>query len=202
MPDNITSRVEINLSTGSLVVSGTEEFINESLEKVLDFLKENSFQNDHNNTVTIQKAPMVTTPSTQPSTIDTTLHPVTPNADSSKTEYPSVYKFDSEENISILKDIPGNTKATKARNLALIVLHAISKKEGKEAKIRGSDLVSLCQKHNCYDKNNFSKTFEEQRDFLKEGKSKSQNWTLKLTFEGEKNAKHLLESLRSAESED
>ena len=111
-------------------------------------------------------------------------------------------KFDSEGNISILKDIPGNTKAAKTRNLALIVLYAISKKEEKEAKIRGSDLVSLCQKHNCYDKNNFSKTFEEQKDFLKEGKSKSQDWTLKLTFEGEKNAKHLLESLSSAESED
>jgi hypothetical protein len=103
-----------------------------------------------------------------------------------------VYHIDAlDGSISILKKIPGNSKAEKTKNIALIVLHI------KKEPIHASLIIPLCEKHNCYDQANFSSMFKnEKTNIVRKGSGKA--WTIELTKPGKEAAIKLLEDMVNA----
>ena len=90
--------------------------------------------------------------------------------------------------ISILKKIPGNSKAEKMKNIALIALYV------KQGKIEGRDLVPLFEKHACYDSSNCTKIFKSELTNMIY-KPNGKKWTVELTQPGQEAAIALLEEM-------
>jgi len=96
--------------------------------------------------------------------------------------------------LRIVADIPGESTKSKMRNVALIYGYGcvIQNKE-----LFPADAVrQVCQDHGCLDGGNFSKIFTDKTTFVVEG-VKGGNKTIKLSFQGRKQAKHLIESIEA-----
>ncbi len=174
--------ISINLNEGNVNISGSEEFVEKNMETVFSFVKE-SIENTN--------IPKKGIKSKAPEIKDVVVSPVEKDDTEIEDKYikAGVYHIDSEdETISILKKIPGNSKAEKMKNIAMIVLYI------KKGKIQGKELIPICEKHACYDSTNFSTTFKnEKTNMIKKGTG--QTWTLELTQPGESAAQALLEEM-------
>ena len=174
--------ISINLNEGNINISGSEEFVEKNMETVFSFVKDNikntniSKKENKNKTTEIKE-------------VSTNIKEKEIDDIEDKYIKAGVYHIDSDdETISILKKIPGGTKAEKVKNIALIVLHI------KKGKIQGKELIPICEKHACYDSSNFSSTFKnEKTNIIRKGTG--QTWTLELTQPGEKAALALLEEM-------
>lgn len=171
--------IQINLSEASFTIKGAEDFVSKYLPEIQAFLTSNL------NAVQAIK------------TVQAHVDPVTivSNADAvignPKNKYidAGIYYVDTEDNsIHILKNVPGKTKATKSRNIALIALYA------KNDKISNMDIIDLCIKHACYDAPNFSSAFKSKDGiFIRKGDGR--NWTLELTIPGKAAAEKILDEM-------
>lgn len=174
--------ISINLNDGNINISGSEEFVEKNMEIVFAFVKESIKNAD---------IPKKEFKSKAPETKDIVVSPAKKDDTEIENKYikAGVYHIDSEdETISILKKIPGNSKAEKMKNIAMIVLYI------KKGKIQGRELIPICEKHACYDSTNFSSTFKnEKTNMIKKGTG--QTWTLELTQPGETAAQALLEEM-------
>lgn len=189
-PTIIECKLEVSISTGTIKLSGTEDFIKSYKNDLLNFLKENY--------VTGKVDDIKSIDGTKKASLDIDMGDNDTNTPNELDIYSPILQIDSENNIILLTDVPGRNKSEKAREIAKIVLYIRSKIEKKHVRISGSELIPLCKRHGCYDATNYSKAFENQKDFLKVGKEKSQNWTLELNFSGEQAAKKLLEDMLNA----
>ena len=183
--DNKNASVSINLHEGSIVITGSEDFIEKNMKVAFDFVEKN-----------LSAAPKAIVTSAEPtatSVLADTTSSETTNVTSASTNdkyiNAGVYHIDSEDgSISILKKIPGANKAEKAKNIALIVLYI------KKGKIPGKDIIPICEKHACFDSSNFSSTFKnEKTNIIRKGNG--QSWTIELTQPGETAALALLEEM-------
>lgn len=179
------SYIKINLSEGSLTIEGSENFIENNSERLLNYVKTYSKVIE---TITvppeIRESIQHDSPSIKSIETETQISPVLKKYVSG-----GIIHIDSDDkSVSILKTVPGRTKAEQIKNIALIVLFA------KSGTISGKDLVPICEKHRCYDNKNFSAIFKKDKSyFLRKGTGR--NWTLGLSVPGENAAKTLLESM-------
>ena len=180
-----TADIEIKLNEGSVKISGSEEFVEKNMETVFAFIKSVG-------SILSTTDSKVDKPLNASISVAEKEQPQKENAqDFSEDKYvvAGVYHVDPEdESISILKTVPGNNKAEKAKNIALIVLHI------RKRKINGKDLIPICEKHACYDASNFSTVFRnEKTNIIRKGTG--QTWTIELTRPGEEAAIALLEEM-------
>ena len=175
------SSIEVNLSEGKIVISGTEAFIEKNMQTIFSFVEQNKTQSrvqqvdDQSQIQLSEKGEVIVDEKEQEK--------------SDKYIENGVYHIDSEDGtISILKTIPGNTKAEKMKNIAMIVLHI------RKQKIEGKEIIPICEKHNCYDAANFSAVFKKEKtNIIRKGNG--QKWTIELTQPGEIEAVELLEEM-------
>ncbi len=177
--------VNINLNEGNIVISGSEDFVERNMEKVFSFVERaNNVVCRHTdmNKTCVQEVKSV-------EKIENISFDTANTNNSDKYIAAGVYHIDSEDgNISILKKIPGNSKAEKMKNVAMIVLYI------RKGKIQGKEIIPICEKHSCYDRTHFASTFEaEKTNIIRRGSGK--NWTIELTQPGEDAAVALLEEM-------
>ena len=181
--------VSINLHEGSIVISGSEDFIEKNMKAAFDFVEKN---------LSVSPAAIVA-PTVVPATSSSASSPVsdapsepisaTPISSDDKYIKAGVYHIDADDGtISILKKVPGDNKSEKTKNIALIVLYI------RKGKVPGKEIIPICEKHACYDASNFSATFKnEKTNIIKKGSG--QSWTIELTQPGEAAALALLEEM-------
>lgn len=173
----------INLKDGSVSISGSEEFVSKNMETVFDFVMENLNLSNK----TFSKTPEAVETSTLNENSSNNLAEESERKDKYITA--GIYHVDPESgDISILKKIPGNSKAEKMKNIALIALYV------KQGKIEGRDLVPLFEKHACYDSSNCTKIFKSELSNMIY-KPNGKKWTLELTQPGQEAAIALLEEM-------
>ena len=175
--------ISINLNEGNILISGPEEFVEKNMEKVFSFVERTGCLRFSEKTV----AEISTDKGCTTKCTDAKSEIVNPDAD--KYIRAGVYHIDTEDGkISILKKIPGNSKAEKMKNIAMIVLYI------RKEKILGKEIIPICEKHSCYDGPHFASTFEsEKTNLIKKGNGKA--WTLELTQPGEEAVIALLEEM-------
>lgn len=180
----LNTQVVVNLKDGSFSISGTEAFIERNIENLKNFIKENKVE---------IKTPLPAI-SNQCSYVDIAaeLPKTYEQKKVNKYQENGIYYIDEETGeIQILKTIPGKNKASKSRNVALILLYA------KNDIISGSEIKKHCVEQACYDQSNFAAGFKKKDGcFVRQGNG--QNWTLKLTIPGKEEAVTLLESMIDA----
>lgn len=181
--------VSINLHDGSIVISGSEDFIEKTMKVAFDFVEKN---------LSMPATPSVLTTLAATNQLEHNSKEDIVNLESNNTALvPSddkyikagVYHIDADDgSISILKKVPGDNKAEKAKNIALIVLFI------KKGKIQGKEIIPICEKHACYDSSNFSAVFKNEKTNIVR-KGSGQSWTIELTQPGETAARALLEEM-------
>lgn len=181
--------VSINLHDGSIVISGSEDFIEKTMKVAFDFVEKN---------LSMPATPSVLTTLAATNQLEHNSKEDIVNLESNNTVLvPSddkyikagVYHIDADDgSISILKKIPGDNKAEKTKNIALIVLFI------KKGKIQGKEIIPICEKHACYDSSNFSAVFKNEKTNIVR-KGSGQSWTIELTQPGETAARALLEEM-------
>lgn len=177
------SQISVNMKEGSFLISGTEAFVEKNIESLKSFIRENVDK-------IVMNVPSITNQYT-PNKTDSII-PQDSEKQVDKYQEKGIYFVDSETGeIQILKPIPGKSKASKSRNVALILLYA------KNDVINGSDLKKHCVEQACYDQSNFAAWFKKKDGcFVRQGNG--QNWTLRLTIPGKEEAITLLESMIDA----
>lgn len=108
-------------------------------------------------------------------------------------QYPNFFS-EINGNLKIVSEIPGTSGKSKMANAAILFCYG-SKLLGDEM-VASKDIRYVCEEHGCLDSANFSKVFNDRTIFLSDG-VKGGNKNIKLTFQGEKKAKELLESAQS-----
>ena len=181
--------VSINLHDGSIVISGSEDFIEKTMKVAFDFVEKN---------LSLPATPSVLTTLAATNQLEHNSKEDIVNLESNNTALvPSddkyikagVYHIDADDgSISILKKVPGDNKAEKTKNIALIVLFI------KKGKIQGNEIIPICEKHACYDSSNFSAVFKNEKTNIVR-KGSGQSWTIELTQPGETAARALLEEM-------
>ncbi len=176
--------ISINLSEGSIVISGSEEFVEKNMENVFSFVEH---ANQYTYLTIPQKAP--NTDNVKDEIVVKTDN-VEQQTDKDKYKNLGIYSVDSEnDTIYIHRKIPGNNNAEKMKNIALIVLYE------KGEPVEGATLKTLCEKQGCWDRSNSSSIFEREMKLFIKKKISAQKWTIDLTIDGEKAAVELLEGM-------
>lgn len=190
MDNNKNASVSINLHEGSIVIAGTEEFIEKNMKMAFDFVEKNisvisRTTDDYSASATFNAMVPVIAEKKESAEASN----ATGVSADDKYIKAGVYHIDSDDGtISILKRIPGENKAEKTKNIALIVLYI------KKGKVSGKEIIPICEKHACYDASNFSSTFKnEKTNIIRKGSG--QSWTIELTQPGEIAAYTLLEEM-------
>lgn len=171
-----TSIIKFNYKEGKFSISGNEDFINQNLNILLEFVKDNNLVKYQSDNKQIND-----------SNINLNVH-----FDDYIQKYieAGIVHIDEEGNISILKNIPYENKSDKVKNIALIYLFI------KNKKIYGNDsnLIKLCKLNTCYESKNFARIFTREKNlFIRDNSSKI--WTIELTKPGKEAAIKLLDEM-------
>lgn len=184
MDKEFNTNITVNLRDGNFTISGTESFVEKYYNDLKEYVKEN-----------ISSCKSVISPQHNPQPLYSEIQSNSP-VQSAKTSYDKYiengiyYIDDSTNQIKILKNVPGGNKATKAKNVAMILLYA------KNGEMSNTEIIAECQEQACFDSANFSSVFKKKDGcFIRTGNGKSKTWTLRLTTPGRKAAEELLESM-------
>lgn len=102
-----------------------------------------------------------------------------------------------DDKVSIIADIPGNTQAAKAKKVCLLYLFA-KMKLGEEV-VPNEEIREACKAHAVYDQTNFASQMKSQKKLvIASGQKGSPNFTLKLTVPGKKAAEELAKELEAS----
>lgn len=185
MEKELDTKIVVNLRDGNFAISGSESFIDKYYQDLKTYVKENMFTaetldtNQHKEQVACTEMPILSRQQPVQSLID-------------KYVENGIYYIDENTNqIKILKNVPGNNKASKAKNVAMIMLFA------KNGELSNTEIIAQCQEQACFDSGNFSAVFKKKDGwFIRSGSGK--NWTLRLTTPGRKAAEELLDGMIDA----
>lgn len=171
--------IKFNYKDVKLSISGNEDFVNQHLNIILEFVKDNNLVKYQSDNKQINDSNI--------SNINTNT-----NFDEhiQKYLYAGIVHIDEEGNIAILKNIPYKNKSDKLRNITLIYLFL------KKGNANGNDnnLKMICEKNECYDSKTFATILgKERRNIVKKGNRKK--WTIELTRPGRETAIKLLDEM-------
>lgn len=174
------SELNVNLIECSFSIKGTEEFIDRKTKELLEMFnkigvsKPQVKQNENSCTQTVEDK-------TESPTVEEEKH-------YQKYEDAGLISVDEDE-VLILRSVPGNNNATKMKNVALITMYTLGKQ------IEAKSIISNCERLNCFDSKNFSAIFKNDKNgnFIRKGKG--QSWTLTLTIPGKDKAIAVLEEM-------
>lgn len=180
------AKFKYSAQEGILELEGTEEFVSKHFESLTDIVRLIS-----RHTVIEQKKESHSSPD------ETLVSSGTPDINQSQQESLANYPhFFSEINgkLKIVTEIPGNNKRAQMTNAA--ILYCFGSSLMGEDQVGSKDIRTVCEEHGCLDSANFSKIFEEKSIFLSDG-IRGGNKEIKLTFQGQKKAKELLNNGQS-----
>lgn len=178
----IIAEISVNLNEGTFAISGSESFLEKHIESLKNFIKENA-----KNHVTPKS--IATEKQNRESNVQQSLPEIKGQNAIDRYENQGIFYVNKETGeIQILKPVPGKSKAQKSRNVALILLYA------KNDTVNSNIIKQHCVEQACCDNSNFAKWFKKKDGcFIRQGNG--QNWTLKLSTPGKKEAVELLESM-------
>ena len=171
--------IKFNYKDGKFSISGNEDFVNQHLNIILEFIKDNNLVKYQSDNKQINNSDI--------SNVDTNT-----SFDEHIQKYidAGIVHIDKEGNISILKNIPNKNNADKLRNITLIYLFL------KKGNANGNDnnLKKICDKNECYDSKTFATILSKEKiNIVKKGSRKK--WTIELTIPGKKAAIKLLDEM-------
>lgn len=176
--------ISINLTEGSIVISGSEKFVEKNMENVFSFVE----RTNGSICSSMKTAPQVLTLNKDNAAIE--INSIEPTTEKDKYMKLGIYSVDANDGtISIHRKIPGTNNAEKMKNVALIVLYE------KGEPIQGATLKALCERQGCWDGHNASAIFDREIKLFIKKKSSAQKWTIALTIDGEQAAVDLLEGM-------
>lgn len=97
--------------------------------------------------------------------------------------------------LKIIADVPGDSKAVKARNIALVLLYG-HYLQGTE-QIPSEFIREACTDHGCFDSGNFASSLKALKDKIVMNTKPGGGYDVKLTAPGRKAAKEFVESLNN-----
>jgi hypothetical protein len=173
------ARISVSLREGKIEICGSEKFVKEQLDRFQDLID----------------GKLSALPATPPATVPS--HSSVGNTatacSNQENTYPNVIAIEDDE-VRILKTIPGKNKAEKMVNVALLYLVGAGIKG--DAITPFSKIRETCKHHSCLDAPNFSKALKAAKEwFIISGTGKSQ--TAKLTHPGNTKAHELANELNS-----
>lgn len=175
--------ITVNLREQAFTISGSEKFVLENRDILFDFFERN------------KSSTIFTTPKENPELVEQ--HYAEPreveeiNKQDSEDKYQKagIYTIENGSVIIHKNRIPGN-KAEQMRKIAFIVLYAL-----KNESLSSAVLRKYCETFDCYDKFNFSRNFEYNRECFIKKTEAGKNWSLTLTPVGIEKAKEILEEM-------
>lgn len=198
----MTERAKFKYSAqeGILELEGSEEFVSQHFESLTDLIRvisrhvvvEQHQQENATEKPGAERSESVSSEVEEENTSQTS-QTVADVQKEGIAQYPN-YFSEINGKLKIVSDIPGTTVKSKMTNAAILFCYG-SKLLGDEM-IASKDIRAVCEEHGCLDSPNFSKVFSDRTTFLSDG-VKGGNKNVKLTFQGEKKARELLESAQS-----
>ncbi|NGP90256.1 hypothetical protein [Fodinibius halophilus] len=178
------AKLRLSLKNGEFEISGSEEFVTEQIQNFKDIIEESI----ENYSPEVQQ-------NIAPPSQGVQANQNGENKNKGIDNYKTLYDFNDEE-IKILKRIPGNSKRERMVNAALLFLHAKKLKFDEEV-AAFSNIRTVCEDHGFLDSKNFSAALNDANELLNcSGSGRSQE--AKLTFPGEQAAEDLAKELISS----
>ncbi|MCT6838724.1 MAG: hypothetical protein M3036_13850 [Bifidobacteriales bacterium] len=190
METNQNFKIEINLSESSFSISGSEDFIDNNIKELKEYIKDNYITNKklskvkNNENKTIEKD------------ISKEKHELENGALINRGLEAGLFETsDDRMKVRILEKVPGKGVGARMINMIVIALylkkdHILNKKE----------IINVCEEQQNYDKTHFSTIMKRNlKLFNLEGKGK--NIQLKPTVNGTKLAKKLINEMLKNKNE-
>lgn len=194
------AKFKYSAQEGILELEGSEEFVSKHFESLTDLIRIISRhvvveQHQHANARETSEAVINASVSSEAKEENNsqTSQTVADVQKEGVAQYPN-YFSEIKGNLKIVSNIPGTSVKSKMTNAAILFCYG-SKLLGDEM-VASKDIRVVCEEHGCLDSPNFSKVFSDRTTFLSDG-VKGGNKNIKLTFQGEKKARELLESAQS-----
>lgn len=176
------AKIIISVSEGKFEISGSEKFVSTQIENFKELIT-NSVNQPKKVQPKATAMPELENKSTkQPSSIQT-------NTGLDE----SIYVED-EDQIRIICDIPGKTKAEQTLNVALLYANA-RKIQGQESAVV-EEIKTVCSNHACLDKKNFSTHIKKGDPKLYIDKGNGGSRSIKLNRPGIKKAEEIIELIK------
>jgi hypothetical protein len=182
--ENTAAKIRVSLREGLLEIEGSEDFVSKQIENLKEVITK--LPSSH--------IPLVHPHATPPS-------PATgngqPPADLTAKPTEDAAKYENVISVAggvvkVLKDIPGDSKAEKSANAALLYLFGKNLLTQEQATF--SEIRQVCKEHACLDGANFAGSIKDQKEwFIVTGGRKSE--VAQLTKPGKKQAQSVVDSL-------
>lgn len=176
------SELNVNLTECSFSIKGTEEFIDRKTEELIEMF----------NKIGVDKPQVKQGESSCAQTNENKIESLTVGTEKHYQKYEDAGLISvDEDEVLILRSVPGKNNAVKMKNVALITMYALGKQ------IEAKSIISNCERLNCFDSSNFSTAFKNDKsgNFIRKGKG--QSWTLALSIPGRDAAIAVLEEMYS-----
>ncbi len=184
--ENTAAKIRVSLREGLLEIEGSEEFVSKQIENLKDVITK--LPSTHQAPI----PPIVPPPIAQtPNGTANGDAALIPTADAAK--YENVISVAGGV-VKVLKDIPGNSKAEKTANAALLYLFGKNLLSQEQATF--SEIRQVCKEHAILDGPNFAGAIKDQKEwFIVTGGRKSE--VAQLTKPGKKQAQSVVDSLNA-----
>ena len=181
--ENTAAKIRVSLREGLLEIEGSEEFVSKQIENLKDVITKLPLPH--------QSPTAPVTPPVIPETGNRGAGADTPKSTEDAAKYDSVISV-AGGIVKVLKDIPGNSKAEKTVNAALLYLFGKNLLSQEQAPF--SEIRQVCKEHACLDGANFAGAIKNQKEwFIVTGGRKSE--VAQLTKPGRKQAQSVIDSL-------
>lgn len=179
---------------GVIEIGGSEAFVTNQLADLKELIAELASRSGN---------PVSVNPAASPMPISAPPTPALPPPDaptasqlepcSGVAAYPHTFE-EMNGTLRVVADIPGDSKKAMMRSAALIYGYG-SYMLGREV-VSADEIRQVCQDHGCLDSPNFSKVFDDKTVFVVEG-VKGGKKSVKLSFQGRKQAKQLIDGIEA-----
>lgn len=198
---NDKAKFKYSALEGVLELEGSEEFVSQHFEILTDLIqiisKHVPIEQKQEAPTLYTSAPQVQNFASQAQSVSSNIaSPIQPPVATQTSSLANHPNFFSEINgkLKIVAELPGNTTKAKMTNAAILYCYG-SKLLGDE-QVPYKAIRTVCEEHGVLDSANFSKIFNDKTLFISDG-VKGGNKDVKLTFQGEKKAKELMDSAES-----
>ena len=175
------ARISINLETGLIEISGSEDFVKEQMGSLKPAIE------------SLLARPSASGKESRPAA--GSLSAGRPGGVSPSVEFPNVYSAEGDTVSVMVGDIPGEGKKPKTQHLAVLYLYG--KDRTGKTKVPFDEIRTICRDHGCLDESNFAANLKDAKKWIvviKDGASMMAH----LTPKGVAKAHELAKELNSA----